>query len=97
MPNTLYGGLTYSPYTQLARIAAEEAGQQVNMVWLTEAQKAEQAKSGENMTGKYPMLKTDEGCVHESVAIAKYFTYGHATLNGTNANEMAACDQWIQW
>jgi len=97
MPNTLYGGFTYSPYTQLARVVAEEAGAQVNMVWLNETEKAAQAASGENMTGKYPMLKTDDGCIHESVAIARYFAFGHATLNGTNANERATCDQWIQW
>ena len=95
MPNILYGANTWSPYTACARIAAEAAGAQCEMKWLSESEKAAQIKSGENMTGKFPMLKTDDGCIHESVAIAKYFCYGHATLLGSNANEKAKVDQWI--
>jgi len=97
MPNTIYGANKWSPYTQLAQLVAEASGAEFNMCWLNEAEKTAQIASGENMTGKFPMLKTDDGIIHESVAIARYFAYGHATLNGSNANERAVCDQWIQW
>lgn len=67
------------------------------MVWLTE----EQSKSADhkkiNMTGKFPCLQTDDGTINESSAIGRYFTYGHATLNGSSPAERAKCDEWIQW
>lgn len=48
------------------------------------------------MTGKYPCLKTSEGTLNESVAIAKYFAYG-TDLLGKSHWEQAKVDQWCLW
>jgi elongation factor 1-gamma len=50
-----------------------------------------------NVFGKFPMLETKEGVLHESVAIAKYLAHGHASLLGTNDVERAQIDQWTNW
>lgn len=50
----------------------------------------------QNMTGKFPMLKTSEGCVNESCAIAKFLAHGTPLL-GSNATERAQIDQWMYW
>jgi elongation factor 1-gamma len=43
------------------------------------------------------MLETNEGVLHESMAIAKYLANGHQTLLGTNDLERAQIDQWTNW
>ena len=43
------------------------------------------------------MLETNEGVLHESMAIAKFLANGHQTLLGTNDLERAQIDQWTNW
>ena len=45
-----------------------------------------------------PLLKTSEGCLHESVAVCKYFCALHDNkLLGSNAIERSQVDQWISF
>jgi len=36
-----------------------------------------------NKAGKFPLLKTEDGCIGESIAIAKYFAHGTGLLGAT--------------
>ena len=42
------------------------------------------------------MLETNEGVLHESVAIAKFLAHGTPLL-GANDLERAQIDQWTNW
>lgn len=47
-------------------------------------------------TGKFPLLQTAEGTIHESTAIAKYFcTLAGGKFLGNGPVERAQVDQWI--
>jgi len=59
----------------MCRVVAASAGTQCEMV---------NGRAPANMTGMYPILETEHGCLNESVAIAKYLADGHATLLGSN-------------
>lgn len=73
------------------------AGNPVEMKVLSEEQRASAEYKNINMTGKFPLLQTPEGCINESIAIAKYLAHGHATLLGKDEWERAKVDQWCQW
>jgi len=45
-----------------------------------------------------PLLRTSEGCLHESVAVCKYFcALSNNKLLGSNAIERSQVDQWISF
>jgi glutathione S-transferase len=78
-------------------VTAEAAGKPVTVVTLTEEQRASAEYKNKNMTGKFPLLETPEGCLNESVAIAKFLAHGHPTLLGADEWQRAKVDQWCQW
>lgn len=48
-------------------------------------------------TDKFPLLETNEGCLHESTAIAKYFCTLAGKFLGSNAIERSQVDQWVAY
>jgi glutathione S-transferase len=48
-------------------------------------------------TDKFPLLETEEGCMHESTAICKYLCNLAGKFFGNNAVERSQVDQWIAW
>jgi len=83
-----------SPYCAITRVAADMAGQTVEVVIVDDAMK--KTLAAKNTTGLYPMLETSEGCINESFAIAKYFcTLAGGKFLGSNNVEKALVDQWI--
>jgi glutathione S-transferase len=85
MPCKIYTNYPWNPYVAMCRVVAEAAGAQCEMVVVDEEKKNSAEHKKINMTGKYPLLETEEGCLNESVAIAKYLADGHATLLGVNS------------
>ena len=63
----------------------------VDVVVVDEAMKSSAEHKAINKSGKYPCLKTEHGCIGESLAIARYFAHGSA-LNGANEFESAKID-----
>ena len=68
----------FDPLTNFCRVVAAAAGENVEM----------EVVSSINA----PLLKTEEGNLRGSVAIAKYVAYGHASLLGSNSWESAKVD-----
>ena len=75
---------------------AEAAGKPVAMKVLTAEERASAEYKNINMTGKFPLLQTPEGCLNESVAIAKFLAHG-TDLLGADEWQRAKVDQWCQW
>jgi elongation factor 1-gamma len=49
-------------------------------------------------TDKFPLLQTQDGCLHESTAIAKYFcSLGDGKMLGNGPVERSLVDQWISF
>ena len=71
------------------RVVAKIAKKNVTSVQVDAEMKNSKEFKAKNIFGKFPMLETNEGILHESMAIAKYFAHGHATLLGTNDLERA--------
>jgi len=48
-------------------------------------------------TDKFPLLQTDEGCIHETTAICKYLCAVHGKYLGNNAVQRSQVDQWLSF
>jgi elongation factor 1-gamma len=81
----------------MTRAVAAAAGVSYDYVILSAEEAASKDFKAKSATGKFPMLETPEGNLNESLAIAKYFAHGHATLLGANNVERAQIDQWCYW
>ena len=71
------------------RVVAKLAKKNVTSVQVKPEEKNSKEFKAKNIFGKFPMLETNEGILHESMAIAKYLAHGHATLLGGNDVERA--------
>lgn len=78
------------------QVVANMAGKKVAVKIIDKDTIATPAYKAVNMTGKFPLLKTQEGCINESVAIAKFLASG-SKMMGANAVERAQIDQWCYW
>lgn len=93
----LYTNFFHNGLTQFVRTVAKHAGKDIETVTVgPDASNYAEIKA-KSVTGTFPMLETADGCITESVAIAKFFAHGHATLLGTNNVERAQVDQWCFW
>ena len=79
------------------RVVAKLAGKKVTAELVEPEKRNSKEFKAINIFGRFPMLETPEGVLHESMAIAKYLAHGHATLLGTNDLERAQIDQWTNW
>jgi len=93
----LYYGNPGNSYEQGCRVVAKLAGKSVTSELVDAEKKATKEFKAINIFGRFPMLETSEGVLHESMAIAKYLANGHATLLGANDLERAQIDQWTNW
>jgi len=96
MSNTLYTNYNGNIFVCGALAVAAHANVAVDVVVVDAAMKASAEHLAANHTGKYPCLKTENGCINESLAIAKYFAHGTALL-GADDFEAAKVDEWCLW
>jgi len=83
-------------FVQTGLVAAELAGQNVELVYKTPEEAKDKAFLAINMTGKFPLLQLEDGTtINESAAIAQHFARLGEGLYGANAFEAAKCDEWI--
>jgi len=94
---TIYSNNNWNPMVLYCVAVSHAAGNPVEMKILSEEERKSPEYKDINMTGKFPLLQTPEGCINESIAIAKYLAHGHATLLGKDEWERAKVDQWCQW
>jgi elongation factor 1-gamma len=72
-------------------------GQTFEVVVVDDKMRKSDAYKKLTTTDKFPMLQTDEGCLHESTAICKYLCTVSKKLLGSNAVERSQVDQWVAY
>jgi glutathione S-transferase len=72
-------------------------GQQFDIVIVDEKMRKSDAYKKLTTTDKFPLLQTEEGCLHESTAICKYFCTLAGKFLGSNAIERSQVDQWVAY
>jgi len=85
--------------TAMCRVTAILCGQQITVTTLDDDYKKTEEYT-DMLAGKKtaPLLKTSEGCLHESVAVCKYFcALANNKLLSGNAVERSQVDQWISF
>ena len=94
----LYTNYTGNLLAQYCQVVAKLSKQQYELVVADQKMKDSKDFKAKNLTGKFPMLETSEGCLVESLAIAKHFArLGAPDLLGKDAMEKAQVDQWCHW
>ena len=81
----------------VVRVAAELTGQKVETVVVDDAMRKSADFKAKNVTDKFPLLETAEGCLSESSAICVYLATLAGKNLGANAVERALVDQWISF
>lgn len=87
---------SFNFFGMACQVVAKMANKKVDVKVIDKDTIATPAYKAMNMTMKFPMLKTSEGCVNESVAIAKFLANG-SKMMGANPVERAQIDQWLYW
>jgi elongation factor 1-gamma len=93
----LHANQPFNVLVNMCRVVAKAAGKNVEVVMVSDEQRATKEYKAVNPTNKFPLLETPEGNVQESMTVAKFLAHGHATLLGKNATERAQVDQWTTW
>ena len=94
----LYSNGPGNIFAQTALVAADLAGQKVEVVFKDAAAANEKEFKAKNVTGKFPMLELESGeLIFESGAIAQHFARQGAGLYGQTPFETAKCDEWISF
>lgn len=85
--NIIYTNYAWNPYVGFCRVVAEVAGVPLEMKVVSAEEKNSAEHKAINLTGKYPCLVTAQGCLNESLAIAKFLAHG---------NDLAGGDAWTK-
>ena len=93
----LYCNIPTSPPNALARIAADLAGQEIEVIVATEEVRKSAEYKALTTTDKFPLLVTKDGNLHESSAIARYFCATAGKFYGTTPVEKTQVDQWCSF
>ena len=96
----LYSNGPGNVFAQSSLIAADLAQQNVEVVYMSEAQFNEKDFKAKHVTGKFPLLETASGdLIFESATIAKYFAKcaPASGLLGQSVFETAKVDEWISF
>eukprot|EP00352_Strombidinopsis_acuminata_P005918 CAMPEP_0176376074 /NCGR_PEP_ID=MMETSP0126-20121128/27931_1 /TAXON_ID=141414 ORGANISM="Strombidinopsis acuminatum, Strain SPMC142" /NCGR_SAMPLE_ID=MMETSP0126 /ASSEMBLY_ACC=CAM_ASM_000229 /LENGTH=378 /DNA_ID=CAMNT_0017737361 /DNA_START=38 /DNA_END=1174 /DNA_ORIENTATION=+ len=94
----LYTNYKGNILTNFGAVVAKMAKVDFELVLADQKVKDSKDFKAKNLTGKFPFLETPEGCLVESLAIAKHFArLGNADLLGKDAFERAQVDQWAHW
>ena len=96
----IYSNGPGSPFTQTALVAADLAGQNVEVVYMSEEQRKDKAWAQKHVTGKFPVLELDSGeMIFESATIATHFAKcaPASGLLGQSAFETAKVDEWVRY
>jgi len=93
----LYSNGVGNLWAQTALVAADLAGQEVEVVFKDKTAANEKEFKALNLTGKFPLLQVGNDTIFESSAIAQYFARlaPSSGLLGQNAFETARVQQWI--
>ena len=78
------------------RVVANLANKKVKSTQLDPTARNSKEMKAKNLFGKFPILETKEGIIHESMAIAKYLAHGTKLLGG-NDLQRAQIDMWTNW
>lgn len=92
----LHMNYPFNFYGMAVQVVAKMANKKLDVKIIDKDTIVSPAYKAQNMTGKFPMLKTPEGNLSESVAIAKFLANG-TKMMGANATERAQIDQWCYW
>ena len=87
-------------WSQTCLIAADLAGQKVEVVLKTKEEINDKEFKAINLTGKFPLLQDGEDLVFESSAICQHFARlapADLNLHGSNVFEAAKVQQWIDY
>jgi len=83
-------------FVQTTLVAADLAGQTVELVYKSAEEAKEKSFSDNNTTGKFPLCELDDGTfLNESAAISQHFARLGEGLYGSNPFEAAKCDEWV--
>merc|ERR1712086_302600 len=93
----LYGQNPINSYISCIRVVDRLCGQNVSYVQVTDEFKKSDEYKKMTTTDKFPLLQTDEGCMHETTAICKYLCAVHGKYLGNNAVQRSQVDQWISF
>jgi elongation factor 1-gamma len=86
-------------WVDFAAVVADFVGSQITEVFVSEEEAKTKEFKAKSLTGKYPLLETEDGTLFESAAIARYLARRNpeAGLLGKNAYEAGLVDQWIDF
>lgn len=94
----LYGLNPINSLICQVRVTARLTGQQIEYVNVTDEFRKSDEYKKMTTTDKFPLLQTDEGCIHETSAICKYLcAVSGGKLLGSNAIQRSQVDQWISF
>ena len=95
----LYVNAPTQLFNVIALVAVELSGQEAEMVVCNDEYRKTPAYKAMTTTDKFPMLQTEEGCIHETSAVAKYLCSLSPTSNlmGSTPAERSQVDQWISY
>ncbi len=92
----IYSNYPFNLFLQSALVSAELAGQNVEVVYVSQEEAKTKEWLAKSPTGKFPLLELDSGeFIFESGAIAAHFARNGAGAYGVNHFHTAKCDEWI--